>query len=150
MNIKDKNNIISYNLWSGGDFSKNISSDYHFQSSTGNLSDHNTNGDYSVHITRSIENTGNGYLQFYPPLTSEDIGKTITLTVDIYTPNNNVAVQIYSSTYSGVTVPKNTSFETISISKVISNVPSACIINLFSSTEHELDCYIDNLRTYIQ
>lgn len=147
MFVKDKNNRASYNLWSGGDYSHNTNGASLHVVTGEVINDMSTNGDCCIHIVKPAESS-NAYLYVTPTLTEADIGKTLTFTADIYTPNNSVAIKVKSESFSGTTVPANTEFETVSASKTITTTTDVHgYINLDQDND---DCYIDNVKITIQ
>ena len=106
--VKDKNNLLNFNQWSCGDYNKNTNG-FNISNSVATLSDNAINGDYSIHLVRSTSQTGNGYALIYLPLTESDIGKTVYISADIYSPNNSLDLQVNSNGYATTNIPQNES-----------------------------------------
>ena len=82
------------------------------------------------------------------PLTEDDIGKTLRITADIFTPNNDSKLQLlHNGGYDAVDVLKNNSFQETVISRVITNPDN---VEFFVNTLGEQDCYVDNIRITAQ
>lgn len=85
----------------------------------------------------------------FPPLSSEDIGKTLTFSADIYSPSNLSRIQTYANNvYRGVDIPINSDFERYTVSTIIDGDITRiyCYINILQGTH----CYFDNITIHIQ
>ena len=81
-------------------------------------------------------------------LTEEDIDKTLTCTLEIFSPNNDSRLQLlHNSTYTAVDVERNGDFQCVTVSKVIVNPEG---VELFVNTLGNLDCYVDNINIKVQ
>lgn len=144
LSVKDTENILDYNIWSGGDYLKNTNGFTIANGSLARTTNYSSNGESSIYLLRL---QGNSYVSFSVPLSDSDIGKTITFKVDVYSPNDSAQLQIsHNSQYESSTCNSNSEFQTITLSRTIVNSDSLyCIIKL-----NEIDCYIDNLSITIQ
>lgn len=124
-NVKDKNNLLSHALWSGGDYSHNISNTEYMLGPGANVS---VSNDYSYNYNYSIKITKNGsssnWCRFPINLDNTLLGKTINLSAMIYTPyadcnvhlllmNGNTPVKTIASVFA-----KNTLFGLVELSSV--------------------------------
>lgn len=136
-------NRLDFNTWSGGDYLNNTSTITYTggQISLSNLS---SNGNHSFYIEHV--GTGNGYITLPLSLTESDVGKQITLVLDVYTPNNSIRLQLYDSNYINADVPVNNTFERITVSRVIVSTDLRCLLNILKGT----DGYFDNINIFIQ
>ena len=119
MLVKDKDNLVSHNLWSGGDYLKNTN-DIITMRTTLELSTNSSHNNYSIKVIRPVSASGTSGIQIKPKLTEQDIGKQITISCDINTPNNPVAIQIFSNNYADLSIPINDDFYTYQVSHEIS------------------------------
>lgn len=85
----------------------------------------------------------------FPPLSNEDIGKTLTFSADIYSPSNISRIQTYSNNvYKVVEIPINSNFERYSLSTPINGDITRfyCYINIMQG----IHCYFDNITIHVQ
>lgn len=117
--------------------------------STLELSSNSSHNDYSIKVIRPVTTSGTSGISIKPTLTDHDIGKQITVSCEIYTPNNPAAIQIFSNTYVTVNVPSNDNFYTYQVSHEVSTINP--IIGIFMNvSETEQYYYIDNVNVNIQ
>lgn len=141
--VKDKDNLVDFNIWSGGSYLNDVS-DIPVANGSLSLANVSSIGNHSFYIVRTT--TGNCYALLTPSLTESDIGKTITITIDVYTPNNSMKIQLYDGNYVSTEMPMNTAFETGTVSRTIVSTSLKCYLNITSTT----DGYFDNVNIFIQ
>ena len=90
--VKDKDNILTHNQWSGGEYDKNSQSDINLSTATVIISDeHSSNGEYSYKVTPSSET---GYFNIIFDSLNDVAGKTALLTLDYLTNSSTSRVNI--------------------------------------------------------
>ena len=152
MYIKDKGNLLSYNIWSGGDLNKTIaSSEYtHVSSISAQVSELNSAiGDYSIEVDYSGDGTSSGWFRLALNNFSESlVGKTITFSGQIYSPEPAPYLKIYlrhgstAVAEEGLNLSQNSEFTPFTISAEITDATVDTIIFNFS-TIHTF--WLDNL-----
>lgn len=146
--VKDKDNLASHNFWSGGDYLKNTNGILSLRS-TLELSTISSHNQYSIKVIRPTTSTGTSGIQIKPVLAEQDIGKEITVSCDIYTPNNSVSIQIYSNNYVTINIPVNDKFYTYQATHKIS-ITNTIIAIFMNVKEEEQYYYIDNVNVSIK
>lgn len=148
--VKDKNNLLSHNQWSGGDYNPNL-----IEISNGNgvetiISDeYSYNGDHSFKIT-TISNTQTWAEIRVNQLLNDSQGK-----LTIYTPENNMSVYLlityddYTQDSSSVSVYSNSNPQDITIPLPQYDSSKTFLrISLRISFPAQMDnyCFIDNIN----
>lgn len=113
--MKDTNNKLDYNLWSGGEYSNNITGLNRNNDSLIIVSnDYSMIGESSLRIQRTSNTQPN---TAYFTITNTG-SSTITVGVDVYCPVNALEMQLYdgSNVLSQVTVPAGPSVNNIVLS----------------------------------
>lgn len=149
MFVKDKLNYYSFNVWSGGDYSHNISNTEYMLGPGANVS---VSNDYSYNYNYSIKITKNGssgnWCRFPINLDNTLLGKTINLFAMIYTPyaycnvhlllmNGNTPVKTITSVFA-----KNTLFGLVELSSVFDVSAEKVYFNI---QVIDGSVYVDNL-----
>ena len=118
--VKDKNNLASFNQWSGGDYSHNTNGLLIYPSQP-IIAEVNTN--YSINGESCFEVISEGKLWGYIDIifTEFTIGKILQVSVDILPLESSCALNIYAvgpnqEVTSTVNIPQNNTFSTYSIS----------------------------------
>ena len=151
--VKDSDNLITHNIWSGGDYSK---STVGFSSGVGEISVSNeksTKGDNSIKIVE-----GNAYFKY--DVNPADVGKTLEITTDIYNPTSStVQMYIYATKFGAsnssmkwLTVEQSsTGFQSISSTQlVIPDYTTVTCVFTMSNTNTGDTIYVDNISLSIQ
>ena len=153
--VKDSDNLLSYNQWSCGDYSKNLDGfTLNGANTTNNIvkldNSNPTKGDYNILMNRIASAASYLFLKFAKSITEEDYGKTLTVTADIKNNLTGIAkIQIVADSTVVTEIPQNAS-NSFSVSKTIpENTESIeCQITFAGAITGKL--YIDNLRLTIQ
>ena len=142
--IKDKLNLINYNMWSGTDYLLNTN-DINTFSETITI---DSSTEFSVNGNRSIKtvttSSTNGIQVVHTPHIPAEIGETYTAELYVYNPNNPIAIRILESTnvYSTVEVPINSNWEKLTISRTIQS-GATVVLMIFSRLPNTF--YIDQV-----
>lgn len=152
--VKDKDNILTHNHWSGGEYDKNNQSDIFLSSATVVISnEHSSNGEYSYKIT-PIQDSGYFNINLYNLLNVS--GKTARLTLDYLLLTNSSTsrvniIQLNSNnaeiTRTGVQLSSNDTFDHVSLTslQLDANCVTIVIRVLLDAT-----LFLDNLNFKIQ
>lgn len=142
--VKDKDNLYSINLWSGGELINTL-----------NPSEYVTNGSFVISEVwsnkgnKSIKLNGN-WIRFPISITSEDVGKTATIKAKVYVPNETVTchLMLNESVASSVVVPSSEPdrVATVELTTSIAEGNDSVKFNVLSGS---VACYIDSVECYI-
>lgn len=144
MFVKDKDNLYSINLWSGGELNNSL-----------NPSEYVTNGSFVISEiwsnkgNKSIKLNGN-WIRFPISITSEDVGKTATVKAKVFVPNETVTchLMLNDSSASSVVVPSSEldRVATVELTTTITEDKDYVKFNVLSGS---VACYIDSVECYI-
>lgn len=142
-NVKDKTNLLSYNLWSGGDYLKNTTGHGNINEgiSVELSSNYKSNGEYSFKYTSSL----NQYQGVSSPqiiLPDNTSKATLSLTVLNLT-GGNIEIRLIQNDYKTISVPPSETSQEITLEKDVTNT-SIQIIFIFRSAN--ITAYIDSMR----
>lgn len=137
--MKDTNNILPYNLWSGSDYENTIT----YASKTGSFEAIPSNeycdiGEQSYKITSAEHND---YMRLYEQ-SNLSIGDEITFSTTILNVSNGVVIVRISDTENPVDIDVSPSSipQRVSVSKTLTTTVCRAIIYFRGSG----DCYLDN------
>ena len=155
MLVKDKNNLLSHDIWSCGDKSNSLREFYCSPKGKAVLCDeHAVNGDSCIKVNRIVpsEDTSTIYLTADINVT-EYHGRTLLFKADVLnTSNATISLQLNDKHSVGyVAIPHNTSMETYSCSLQINENATAmtCLISINSNVTQEESIFTDNWRLII-
>ena len=138
--VKDKNNILSMNLWSGGAYLHNTTGIYNSTSREVSVSnDWSSKGDESF-LWESTSTVADLFR-----ITNSYTGNYI-LKMDVYNPTSDVTVIFFNNTdnQSRVTVPKSNGVTPIQISlQIVESAYISCRINIPENSVSKFYC--DNI-----
>lgn len=138
--IKDKLNLLNYNIWSGTDYLKNITG---FTKNPTSSTEWSINGERSLKLTRVAENYNDYITEITPNL---PVGNYL-LTFKLYAPNTNGQITVFTNAETlTVGYAKNNNPQTISIT-IIDNTINMMRISIYVSLE---SIYLDNLSIIAQ
>lgn len=145
--VKDKDNLFPYKIWSGGDLNEQLiyNTDYlsGHQISINRDNEYSFNGDYSFKLSPGEQ----AWLRFKVNISSEDIGKIITVQAKVYSPNNSIQSNLLFNNNNTliknitVNVARNTKFVNVQISSEIIENTTECFFNFSCSS----NLFIDDL-----
>ena len=150
--VKDKENLASHNIWSGGEYNKNSQSDIHLSNATVIISDeHSTNGEYSYKVTPSSET---GYFNVYYDVLNNITGKTAILTLDYSSESSTTHINIiqfnsHNAELSRVHLQPPSTDEFNPITMTASNLNQDCVI-LCIRVSFSTIIFLDNISLKIQ
>lgn len=144
--MKDTNNLIDYNNWSGTDYTQDITGIY-------------INGDATAASTTNYSTTGESSLRIKNPDVSRwhsvDLFKIaspqrlVTGTLEIYNKGCSVHVHLFHTTagemITSIVVPPNSSFTKLTISGDTSNITGNISIRVFPRDVNNSPVYVDNV-----
>ena len=142
--MKDTNNKLGYNTWSGTDYTNNTNNFY-----AGNCNI-NPSNEYSIIGESSLKITTNNSASwgFVDLQRLTGISGSCTATLDVYAPKGGILIQIYASgSRSSVTVPQNDDFQHISLSGALPNSYEFVVIRCFPRVDN-VSYYIDNVSLH--
>ena len=140
--MKDTNNKLDYNQWSGTEYNNNTtritSLNNSMIESVNNWSD---NGECSFKITRKDASLTTVCRMNIPNLT---VGSNITLKLTVYTPDTNTTVRLMddNNIISDVVVPQS---DTPTIVNLNGNVTNSTLIMRIVMANNNSYCYLDNI-----
>ena len=139
--MKDTNNKLGYNAWSGTEYNNNTDNIY-----AGNCN-MNSSNEYSVIGESSLKITTNNSASwgFVDLQRLTGISGSCTATLDVYAPKGNILIQIYAGgARSSVTVPKNDGFQQITLSTALPSSYEFLVIRCFPRADN-VPYYLDNI-----
>ena len=155
MFVKDKNNLYSYNIWSGTDLNKSIQ--YQTEYTTGrditvtSSNEYSNTGDYSIKL---ISNENSAWVRFKLQEISQYVGKTLTVSAMIYSPLTTLGVSLtfFDSNNNVIktasaTVNSNTQFTIVSLNDTVTEDTSYVMFYLTPSTSTAI--YVDDITGLI-
>ena len=155
MFVKDKNNLYSYNIWSGTDLNKSIQ--YQTEYTTGrditvtSSNEYSNTGDYSIKL---ISNENNAWVRFKLQEISQYVGNTLTVSAMIYSPLTTLGVNLtfFDSNNNVIktasaTVNSNTQFTIVSLNDTVTEDTSYVMFYLTPSTSTAI--YVDDINGLI-
>ena len=153
MFIKDKENILTFNQWTAGEYKNNFQDFKSYGEYEKEITHDNSYiGDKSIKI---INNTTElTFLYIQQSISSEDINKTVTVSMDMQT-NNPIYLQLMLYGESGllsvneITISSSTTFNQYNISKNILENTSFITIRIRNNQQNNTS-FIDNLSLIIQ
>lgn len=137
--MKDTNNLLPYNVWSGGDYDQSLSDFAHIQTST-ITNKYSAIGENSVTLSRIGD-----LFWINIPLSPITTGTYIFSQYLLNKSNDNIRVRFYtdSTIISYVTVPPSDNWQKINLSVPISNLNGTFYIRILNN-DSESTIYIDN------
>ena len=149
MLVKDKANILTHNQWTCGDYLNNVT-DFKFigiSSQAISLDNTNpTNGKVCLKIERT-DNNGYSFIIIPYQITSDDLGKTLTITAYI---KNNIPAGVIALQISGATAVRtyipNISEGTFTVTRVLESDD----LQMQITTNGFGEIYLDNIIATFQ
>lgn len=140
--MKDTNNKLGYNTWSGTDYTNNTDNIYAGNCNMNSSNEYSIIGESSLKIT--TDNSASWGFVDLQRLTGIS-GSCIT-TLDVYAPKGHVLIQIYAGgARSSVTVPQNKDFQHITLSGELPSSYEFVVIRCFPRVDN-VSYYIDNIN----
>lgn len=139
--MKDTNNKLGYNTWSGTDYTNNTNNFY-----AGNCNI-NPSNEYSIIGESSLKITTNNSASwgFVDLQRLTGISGSCTATLDVYAPKGNILIQIYAGgPRSSVTVPQNKDFQQITLAGTLPSSYEFVVIRCFPRADN-VPYYVDNI-----
>jgi len=145
MFVKDKNNLLTHNQWTGTDVTHDTTGFTPFNSTIESSISYSSNGNRSLKVT--VENTGYKDVRLYPPSTLST-GITVICSVKILNPNGRVYVRIYENNdqFSVVDVPVSREWQLITVTQTLTSELQQLNV-ASSSTPNEY--YVDDISLVI-
>lgn len=152
LSVKDKSNLLLHNIWCGGDY--NNSTLGFDKSSTYSIREYSKDycviGEGSIKITSNTSGQGAG-VKVTIPITSDEIGKTITISCKVLSLTGDVNLQLYNSDNTWLDISTLTTlneFTIVTLSKVIPEGTEGLYMKISSASNPIF--YIDNVSAVIQ
>jgi hypothetical protein len=143
--VKDTNNILPYNLWSGTDYEEIINFSKSANMNVISSSENSYNGEKSYKIQ-----SNNQSLQYAGFDMSINNGQNITVSLAIYNPNKNLTLRIQDNNnitdQVSIEIPPNNNWAIYSISFTAKSNTSVRTLFIFSNGGVS---YLDNINAII-
>lgn len=154
--VKDKDNIVTYDHWSCGEYSNNLNSFVKNNTTVILTTEHTVIGDKCIKLTKDAAAEKNYAIGCNFSLSEEDIGKTLTAQMSLKSsPNASVYLQLTNQEADNVKSSAVTVSETEFLPCSISQVITEDLLNLrfltylkVSQTNDYL--FLDNIKIVIQ
>ena len=148
--VKDKNNLVNHNIWSGTDYLKNtsgiVTSPTITKSSTTEWS---SNSERSLKLEGSVESYAAASLE---ELTGLEIGAELTATVSVLNNHSSNAqlrfMELEGNEFNSVEIPSSSDVQEISISRTKST--DSATVQLLLVLRNPITVYVDNVRWGVQ
>ena len=149
--VKDKSNIVPFNVWSCGDYSKNLDG-FLYNCDLELSTDYSSMGEYSLKLSKSSTTQGYYFAFWEYPISSSEYGKLATFTADLFNTTPNEEIRMVLSFDSGL----NTIYVPYSENKISVAVTSEIPVNtnkltLYLSFKYDqgITYYCDNISLTI-
>ena len=139
--VKDKSNLLDYNLWSGTDYLKNITG---FTKHPTSSTEWSVNGERSLKLTRTSDQYNDYTTEWFQSIPTGNY----LVTLKLYAPNTNGQASLFVGANESIHVgySKSNTVQNISISVTDNNI-IGMRISVYSSLE---SVYLDDLSVISQ